>query len=392
MRIRHLIALLPVLLSISIVLAQDSGICTEQVQAALTLTRSLCSQIGRNEVCYGNQLLEATPAERAPNFSFSSPGDLADLRFIQDLHLSQLIAPDEWGVALLAVQANLPDTLPGQNVLMVLFGDVQIDNQGGEVPVRLMATIQSSANLRSGPGTRFDIVGAGAKGDEVEIEGRSSTSDWFRIRRSDGQAPAWIYGNLISLNGSAGTLPVMDANTAADALFGPMQAFTFQTGITGLRCQGAPQDGILVQTPARMGQIHLRANEVDIRLGSTAFLRAVPGQMMTVDVIEGQGEVEVSGRTVIVPAGTRAEIPLNAQGLADGPPDLTVYTAEDVSRSAAQLAAAGCRNRARRWIICRRVRRLKLLAVQRRSHPQAVVPHCKQWRSRRSVRFQAISR
>ena len=331
MRIRHLITLVPVLLSISIVLAQDGGVCTEQVQAALTLTHSLCSQIGRNEACYGNQLLEATPIDSAPNFAFASPGDLAELRFIQDLHLSQLIAPDEWGVALMAIQANLPATLPGQNVLMVLFGDVQIDNQGGAVPVQLTATIQSSANLRSGPGTRFDIVGAGAKGDEIEIDGRNSSSDWFRIRQSEGQAPAWIYGNLISLDGSAGPLPVMDANTSTDAEFGPMQAFTFQTGITGLRCQGAPQDGILVQTPAGMGQINLRANGVDIRLGSTAFLRAVPGQMMTVDVIEGQGEVEASGRTVIVPAGTRAEIPLNAQGLADGPPDLTVYTAEALS-------------------------------------------------------------
>ena len=37
-----------------------------------------------------------------------------------------------WGVALMRIQANLPDTLPGQNVTMLIFGDVQIQNAGGE--------------------------------------------------------------------------------------------------------------------------------------------------------------------------------------------------------------------------------------------------------------------
>ena len=34
----------------------------------------------------------------------------------------------------------------------------------------------------------------------------------------------------------------------------------------------APQDGILIQTPKGVGQINMRANDVDIQLGSTAYL------------------------------------------------------------------------------------------------------------------------
>jgi len=32
----------------------------------------------------------------------------------------------EWGIALLRVQANLPDTAPGQNVTVLMFGDAEI--------------------------------------------------------------------------------------------------------------------------------------------------------------------------------------------------------------------------------------------------------------------------
>jgi hypothetical protein len=39
------------------------------------------------------------------------------------------------------IQANLPDTLPGQNVVMILFGEVLIDNAGGELPPTLSGTM-----------------------------------------------------------------------------------------------------------------------------------------------------------------------------------------------------------------------------------------------------------
>ena len=70
-------------------------------------------------------------------------------------------------------------------------------------------------------------------------------------------------------------LNVVDS-TDAEIPFKPMQAFYFKTGITQTSCAEAPQDGILIQTPEGAGQINIRANDVDIQLGSTAYLQAQP--------------------------------------------------------------------------------------------------------------------
>ena len=103
--------------------------CPEVVKSALDATNTICSATGRNQACYGNVKLTAEAQADAPPFDFTKPGDLADITGVKKLILSPLDASgNSWGIALLKVQANLPDTLPGQNVSFVLFGDVQIDN------------------------------------------------------------------------------------------------------------------------------------------------------------------------------------------------------------------------------------------------------------------------
>jgi hypothetical protein len=61
-------------------------------------------------------------------------------------------------------------------------------------------------------------------------------------------------------------------------------------------------------------------NEVTIDLGSTAYLQSDPGGEMTVSIVDGQADVSAQGTTITIPAGARARVPLDANGLADGPP------------------------------------------------------------------------
>ena len=109
--------------------AVAQGDCPTIVQQALTSASTACDATGRNQACYGNINLSAQPQTGVVNFSFTQPGDLVDVAGIQSLTLSPLDqAQDIWGVALMKLQANLPDTLPGQNVTFLLFGDVEIQN------------------------------------------------------------------------------------------------------------------------------------------------------------------------------------------------------------------------------------------------------------------------
>ena len=249
-RLRLYLVLLALFLVTISLLAQDDE-CSALVQTALDSVADLCDETGRNQVCYGNIQLEATVVDTAPDFSFEAPGDLADVALIESLQLSVLRSPDEWGIALMKIQANLPDTVPGQNVTMLLFGDVEIENQADEM-----------------------------EGDEA---------------------------------------------------FGPMQAFVFRSGVGELACDEAPRDGILIQTPTGAGTVTLDVNNVRIELGSTAFLNAQPDESMTITMLAGEAIVTAEGVRISLPAGLRAEIPLDADGLASGAPEIVPYEADDVA-------------------------------------------------------------
>ena len=88
-----------------------------------------CAATGRNQACYGYVSLEATPRDGVQNFTLYAGRRSGQRGRPRHLHLSALdIAKNTWGIALMKLQANLPDTLPGQNVTFLMFGDVQIQN------------------------------------------------------------------------------------------------------------------------------------------------------------------------------------------------------------------------------------------------------------------------
>jgi len=90
------------------------GDCPTIVQEALTATHQVCAATGRNQACYGNVTLNAVPQPGVSDLHFSQPGDLTAVSGIQALTLSsRVLDSGEWGIALMSLQANLPDILPG---------------------------------------------------------------------------------------------------------------------------------------------------------------------------------------------------------------------------------------------------------------------------------------
>ena len=116
------LAVIPVLLA-------QSVDCSALVQQALQNTQEICGPAARNEACYGHDMLQIEPQPNVRLFEFDTAGDVVAVSALQSLRTAPL---DEttgvWGVALLRLQANLPDTLPGQNVTFLIFGDTEIEN------------------------------------------------------------------------------------------------------------------------------------------------------------------------------------------------------------------------------------------------------------------------
>ncbi len=328
----RLIALLlfGLVLSVTTATAQDST-CAPLVEQALSSVEEGCAAAGRNQACYGYVDLTATARADAENFTFDQAGDVANVADVQSLRLSALDeVANTWGIALMRLQANLPDALPGQNVTFLLFGDVEIENavEPTEALTTIEATSTGAINVRTGPSTNFAVAGSLTTGELVIANGRNADASWLRIQIPESNALGWVSTPLVTTEDAVDTLSVVEASDQEVPL-APMQAFYFRTGITGTTCAEAPADGILIQTPEGAGMINIRANDVDIQLGSTAYLQAQPGADMTVSVIEGEGAITADGVTVTVPAGAEVTIPLDEILSAIGAPsDPQPYDAE----------------------------------------------------------------
>jgi hypothetical protein len=307
--------LLSMLLLCVVTTAAAQTDCPTIVRTALSALDAACTDTGRNQACYGNVQLVATPRDGA-TLAFDVAGDRANVTDIRTLQLSSMsLADSSWGVALMQVQANLPDTLPGQNVTFLLFGNVEIENHVGATnPLTLIAV--RGVNVRLRPTTTTNnVIASLRQGDTVSADGRLEDSSWVRVQVNG--STGWVATNFVSAEGNLNSLPVVKAGEPS---FGPMQAFSFRTGLADRPCAEAPDSGILIQTPAGSGKITLNANGVQIRLGSTVYLQAQTDNLMTVSVVEGEAVIEASEQTQIVPAGTYSQIPLNSAGQpADAP-------------------------------------------------------------------------
>jgi hypothetical protein len=100
----------------------------------------------------------------------------------------------------------------------------------------------------------------------------------------------------------------------------PMQVFRLETGITGLRCQEAAANGLLIQTPPEAGEIAFMINGVNVRLGSTVFLQAQAGGVLGISTIEGSARMRAEDVEQVALAGWRVEVPMTDELAPAGAP------------------------------------------------------------------------
>ena len=107
------------------VAAQDT--CSTFVSQALDQLSVNCGDLPRNSACYGYNNVQATFSQAfTPDF-FTHPDDRVDLAALQSIETAPLDpVTSQWGIAVLKVQADLPDSLPGQAVTFLLLGDVHL--------------------------------------------------------------------------------------------------------------------------------------------------------------------------------------------------------------------------------------------------------------------------
>lgn len=105
------------------------GACPSFVNEAFDNTKLICDATARNQVCYSNSMVTPRYNETFAPVSFDTPGDIASIANFAGFDLTSNLETNAWGIVLMRLQASLPDTLPGENITLLLFGDASFEDR-----------------------------------------------------------------------------------------------------------------------------------------------------------------------------------------------------------------------------------------------------------------------
>ncbi len=156
-------------------IARVAQTCDELVTTALNAVGEVCSELGRNQACYGNSLIET---EFQPNVEavFGKVGDIVDLLALKLIKTAPLDENTQtWGVALVKAQANFPETLPGQNVTFLLYGGATIDNVSPDMRAVVVNTNITGVSCTGAPDAAVVIQAPDGTQAAMNINGADVT-------------------------------------------------------------------------------------------------------------------------------------------------------------------------------------------------------------------------
>jgi hypothetical protein len=321
MRAWYLIPILALLILFSsmtatVSIAQLGGTCAALVEDALAAVGNNCGGLGRNSACYGFDNVSATFNEVMPGAFFTRPADLVELVDLQTLITGPLnIQSSQWGIAVLSVQADLPDALPGQNVTFLLFGDVALENavdpsvaSAQSEPINV--TTSAEVTLLTRPVANANTSATVAANTTLSADRLSDDLLWVRVVYD--QIVGWLRVENVNSTADITSLP-----TQSSAPVGTMQAVRLTTSPIGVNCDAAPPSLLVVQGPQQM-TVNLNVNGAELNIGSTIALWTAnegDGTRMQLAVIDGG--VYLDDGTYI-PAGYIAQVTLDEAGNVTG--------------------------------------------------------------------------
>lgn len=284
---------------------EDSDDCEIDTQRIMSQVTTICAEIGRDTVCYGNTEVDVIPRSDDIDFLFQTPGDQLELDIIRSLYLSEMdLQSDTWGIAQMRLLANL--TEEPEDVTLVLFGNVTVeDNSEPRPEIAVENVTASNALVRGFPSTNAQIVDVVEPGERITAVSRLADNTWVRVQVTDTGRVGWMFADLVQAADGA-ELETLNVETSDSPFLGPMQAFYYQSG-TSATCGNLISDGLIIQTPDGVARVTFLINEVNIELlgtngGASAFIQANPENGMSLNMLSGSANVTAGNQTVTVGA------------------------------------------------------------------------------------------
>jgi hypothetical protein len=305
--------------------AQQRGTCSSLVERALQAVGNSCSSLDNNSACYGYNQVDSTFYSEVDPGYFSSVSDQTELTQLQTIQTAPFdIGNDQWGIAVMNVQANVPNSLPGAAVTFLLIGDSTIENEvdpeaafvPGE-PVSILTADETIA--RSLPQVNANVVDTLTSGTELLADALDESGEWVRVLAAD--RDAWV--EIAHLDGAdaLSDLPVFTATSQS-----PMQSFYFSTGLGAPTCSEAP-DVVTVRSPENL-RVNLTVNGAEIGIGSTISFKT-DSEGRAVIVVQEGSMILPDGR--VVETGETVEVILNEDGEIESFEEIRPATEEELN-------------------------------------------------------------
>src|SRR5215207_8431591 len=181
--------------------AQEEPSCPSLVEQALSSVGGNCGDLARNSACYGYNDVTATFEETTAPVSFAAPSDRAELITLASIGTSPMdTALEKWGIALMNLQANLPETLPGQNTVFMLLGNAQVENAvapedafGGGTVVDVLT--RSAAGLFAESDSASAVTASIPGNTDLQADAITANSERVRVVYSG--LPGWVTRNVL---------------------------------------------------------------------------------------------------------------------------------------------------------------------------------------------------
>jgi len=282
------------------------------VNQALSQASTLCANLDRNNACYGNNNITANFRDPSiPLDVFDQPGEIVDIADLHSIETTPVDASESiWGVGLMRIQADLPNTLPGQSVLFLITGGQQVEN-GVEPEDELFlpetavtVTTNTGANTDLRPtypaDTQVDRIASIPGGTSLPADAITPDGQWVRVAYQN--HPGWISRTLLQ-----------DTDLSGLAEIGPddftrMQSFYIMAEVGSLECAEAPAL-VLVQGPQNT-PVDIEVYDVKIRIESTVLLRSnADGQRLELVTLYGLATINPdTPNAIVVPPGFLSNI------------------------------------------------------------------------------------
>jgi len=238
--------------------SQAQETCGDVAARIVNETAANCAGLERDAACFAGSVMALT--------------ELPGL-------VSNGFADDNYGVALLNTSVDLPVAMGNQGVMMLMLGDVRLENAVPQAdvvtpmqPIEVRTT--GSVNLRSRPSTNDTVLTSVSRDTLLPADALSVDEEWLRVVHEG--IPAWVSRSVIDSDG-LDDLPVvgLDDRTL-------MQDFSLDTN-PQTTCAGAPNALVIQGVETQPTRLSVNGAEMRIRETVAVSSYAQPFEAFTSD-------------------------------------------------------------------------------------------------------------